>query len=575
MSRNEQMLFHYKSEAGTTQGAGDTDPITTEIVRNALISVADQMKRVLIRTAFSPVIYDMTDYAIAIYDAQYRMMAQANSLPAFMGTLSFCCEAAVAGVGGPDKLKEGDVIVYNEPYGTGSHAQDLAVVVPIFYEGKLVGYSANKAHQLDIGAKDPYCTDTTDVFQEGMVLPGVKLFEGGRLVESIQRIMLANSRMPRAMEGDLNAQVSCANTGVELVKKLIARQGAESFWTAVERMYDHGERMMRSFIEEIPDGRYVAVGHMDDNGVDTDRVEFEIAVEIRGSNVIVDFSNAPDAQRGPINCPMPSSVSLSRVAIAMLAGFDVLPNEGHFRPLEVITRPGSMFHPVKPQPCYLYGWAFMSAHEAINQAVATARAGLVPSGSNGDICAVLIWGGGGPDRDPWLTGSSLAGGHGAHDLGDGSIMYTASLAFATMVPIEVEEAKQPVTYWRTEITPDSGGAGRHRGGHGWQRWVQLLEDGAMISTVERTQVPAWAQLGGKSGRPNGLAVLGTDGKEQRYGKATNVKVPAGSIVKIEVGGGGGYGPPSERDPAAVLRDMRDGYITEAHVREHYPHVQLA
>lgn len=569
-------LFHHKLRAEPRSGALDADPITTEIIRNSLNSVANQMMRALIRTAFSPVIYDMMDFAVAIYDPQVRLMAQAQGgLPVFMGTLNFCVETAVAAVGGPAALEPGDVIIYNDPYGTGSHAQDVAIVMPAYHQGELIGYTANKAHNLDIGAKDPYCTDTIDVYQEGLIMPGVKLFRRNKRVEDVFRILLANSRMPQALEGDLNAQVTCAKIGTELLSQLFNRYGASVFWNSVECIYDHGERMMRSFIEGLPDGRYVGKGQLDNDGINMEPVEWEVFIDIKGSNILLDFSSVPDARPGPINCPMPSTVSAGRVAMAMLAGFDEPPNEGHFRVLEVITRPGSIYHPVRPQPCFSYGKLAGGAVDAIIRGMAQAEGKVAPSGSNGDTCVILMWGGFQRGYDPWMFGCPLPSGQGAHDRGDGAILYNAPVAFASLIPMEVDEAKAPVIFERAEISPDTAGPGRYRGGCGWERHFRLRENGSMVSWVDRTQVPAWGQQGGLSGTLNGVDVIDPDAKISHYGKATNIAVHAGSLIIDRIGGGGGYGPPADRDPELVHVDIREGYITEEHARHYYPHAFAA
>src|SRR5579875_1332529 len=240
--------------AGTIQSA---DPITTEVIRHGLNSAANQMKRALIRTAFSPIIYEVLDFAVAIYDRKVRLLAQAPSLPVFMGTMNFCVEGAVAAVGGEAALEPGDIILYNVPYGTGSHPQDCAVVMPVFLGPELIAYTTIKGHWLDIGGKEPYSTDTVDVFQEGTIFPGVKLYRRGELVPDIYRFVLANSRVPKMVAGDVNAEVVGVRTGAAAVLRLVERYGLETFHASVERMYEHGEAVVRSYFEKIPDGRYV------------------------------------------------------------------------------------------------------------------------------------------------------------------------------------------------------------------------------------------------------------------------------------------------------------------------------
>ncbi|MHB8471155.1 MAG: hydantoinase B/oxoprolinase family protein, partial [Gaiellaceae bacterium] len=549
--------------AGVSTGAVDADPITTEVIRHSLNSAADQMKRALIRTAFSPIIYEVLDFAVAIYDRQVRMLAQAPSLPTFMGTMSFCVEAAVEAIGGEECLDRGDIILYNFPYGTGSHQQDAAVVMPVFLdEVGLVGYTTIKGHWLDIGGKDPYSTDTIDVFQEGTIFPGVKLYRGGELVEDVYRIVVANSRVPKMVAGDINAEVVGVRTGAVAFLRIVERYGYGPFCESVERMFDHGETVVRSYFERIPDGRYVGRGEMDSNGITDDPVPFEVAVEVRGSTVRLDYSRAPDAQEGPINCPLPSTVSASRIAISMLAGGNEAPNEGHFRPIEVVTRPGSMFHPLPPSPCFLYGWPTDQAIEVIYRALADAMPDAVPAASGGDVCALVWWGQREETGETWTDGAPHPVGQGAHAGGDGSssLMHVSEAA-TRFSPIEVWEARNPWLVERVELAPDSGGAGRHRGGLGVDFSFRMLEDVWLTSTVERTKNAPWGLACGGEGRPNAVVLELADGGVRRLGKATRVRVPKGSVLHLHTGGGGGYGPAAERDPEAVREDVREGYVS--------------
>lgn len=550
----------------------DADPVTTEVIRHALNSAANQMKRALVRTAFSPIIYEVLDFAVAIYDRDMRLLAQAPSLPLFMGTLNFCVQRAVEGVGGEENLKPGDIIMYNEPYGTGSHPQDLAMVMPVFLEdGDLVGYTAIKGHWLDIGGKDPYSTDTVDVFQEGTIFPGVKLYDGGRLVRDIQRMALANTRVPKMVVGDMNAQVTGVRMGAEALVHVVERYGRDTFDICVERMYDHGEAVVRSYFERIPDGVYVGYGEMDNNGVSDAPIPFEVRVEVNGTDVRIDFSNAPETQAGPINCPVPSTISASRIAISMLAGGGESPNEGHFRPIEVVTRPGTMFHPLPPSPCFLYGWPALQAIEVVYHAIAKALPAAVPACSGGDICSLVWWGVREETGEPWADGSPHPVGQGAHANGDGGVMLHIAESATRFSPIEVWEARNPWLVEKLEIAPDSGGPGRYRGGPGIDYHFTMLEDAYVTAAIERTKNAPWGLEGGGEGRPNGAALRMPDGTKTYFGKATRLLVPKGATLELYCGGGGGYGSPSERPVEAVLKDLREGYITEEFARKHYPH----
>jgi N-methylhydantoinase B len=566
-------LVTTRGGAGAATGAVDADPVLTEIVRHGLASAAVEMKRALVRTAFSPVVYDVLDFAVALYDERVRMLAQAPSLPLFMGRLSFCVENAVAAVGGPGALDPGDVLLYNHPFGTGSHPQDAAVVKPVFLNSeKLVGYAAIKAHWLDIGGKEPYATDTVDMFQEGTIFPGVKLVRRGRIVDDVYRMALANSRVPRAVAGDINAELVGVRVGAASLVRLIERYGLAVFLEAVERMYDHGEAVVRSFFERIPDGRYVGPGTLDSDGLSDELIAFEVDVQVDGSTVRIDYSRAPDQRPGPVNSALPKTVSSSRVAIAMLAGGGEWPTEGHFRPIEVITRPGSIFHPLEPAPTFVGGWAAIGAIDAIYRAIGQAAPSLVPASSGGDICALVWWGRRRATGEPWADGSPHPVGQGASIQGDGAhaLMHVSESA-TRIAPAEVSESRNPWLIDRAELAPDSGGPGRWRGGNGLDLDVRLLEDAELTSVVDRTRVPPAGLAGGGAGRANSAHLRLPDGTRIPSAKATRLAAPAGSVFELRTGGGGGFGAASQRDREAVFADLHEGYVTDAQARRDYPH----
>lgn len=555
---------------GEASGSPDTDPITTAVIRHGLNAAADQMMIALRRAAFSPVIYEMVDFACGLYDAEVRMLAQARAVPQFLGTLSFSIEAAVRALGGPEELEPGDIVWSTNGYDNGSHSQDAVIIVPAFYDGALVAYGAVKAHHLDIGAKDPYCTDTTDNFQEGVIFPGVKLYAAGVQQRDMYRTLLANSRLPQALEGDLNAQIGSARTGIRALLRLIERYGLGPFRESVERMYDQGEAVVRSYFEALPDGRYVAESVLDDNGITDDPIPFEVAVEVRGSNVVVDFSNSPPEQEGPVNCPLATTVSTARLAVMALVGGADLPNEGHFRPIEVRTRPGTLFDPLPPAPIFLYGWPADHATELILRAMAPALPDAVPASSGGDICGLLFWGTDTEGRF-WTGGMDHSVGPGATSKQDGgSPLMIISCSGIRTTPVEVIESRYPFQVERWELAPDSGGAGRYRGGLGMDAHYRMLADCYATFTMERTKSLPWGLDGGRPGRPNSLIVEYPDGSSSNYGKKTRLPLPRGSLVRCLTGGGGGFGPPSERDPRAVESDLREGYVTDGRAQEDYP-----
>jgi N-methylhydantoinase B len=571
LAHGERHLYRPHDRKSPYGSAARADVVTTQIVRNALNSAANQMKRVLIRTSVSPVIYEAFDFAVALYDREIRMLAQSPTAPAFMGTMSFCVEAALEGVGGEAVIEPGDVILYNIPYGTGSHAQDLAIVMPAFHKDEIVGYAAAKGHLADIGAKNPYCSDTTDLFQEGVLLPGIKLYRRGVLVPDVLRILVANTRAPTAVEGDIMAEIASCHAGVAELERVVDRFGLQVFKDSAERMYEHGESIVRDFVAQLPDGTYRATGHLDNDGLDNEPISFDVALQVDGDLVRFDLSDVPDAVRGPLNCPLPSTVSACRIVLSMLAGNEA-PNEGHFRPLEVITQVGSMFHPVLPQPCYMYGWPFMSLIEALFEALATALPGGVPSGSAGDILATGLYRYDDATGELQTAGSAIPVGGGASAFADGATMFVPALASSQIPSAELQESKSPhVQFQRWEFLPDSAGPGQFRGGMGWELELRVSTAVELITVVERTKVPSWGQAGGLPGQPNQVVLNYSDGRITPTTKVTGLQLPAETVVTIRAGGGGGYGKPADRAVDAVRKDLDAGLVTEAHVREFYAH----
>jgi N-methylhydantoinase B len=562
---------HRHAHSGTRRDTAPVDPITTEFVRHGLISAAEQMKRALVRTAFNPIIYEVLDFAVAVYDRDVRLLSQALGMQHFMGRLSFGIEASVAAVGGEETLEPGDILFYNVPYLSGAHANDGAVLMPVFVGGALIGYTAITAHWLDVGGKDPYSTDTVDVFQEGTLFPGVKLYRAGELDDDLYRTLLANSRVPKLLAGDLNAEIVGLRTGAAALTKIVERHGREVFEAVVERMLDHGEATVRAFFERIPDGRYVARAVLDSDGVGEDEVPFDVVVEVAGSSVRVDFSEVPDALPGPLNCPQPGTVSSTRVALMMLAGGGEAPNDGHFRPIEIVTRPGSMFHPLPPSPCFLYGWPFLQSTEAMYHALAQATPEVAPAWSGGDILTIVWWGNREATGEPWADASPHPIGQGASARGDGASALMHHLQSATRFsPVEVWEARDPWLVERVELAPDSGGPGRFRGGLGLDFDFHVLEDLNITAVIERTKNPPPGLVGGGEGRANSATISYEDGRRVAIAKDTRVPLARGTRVELRSGGGGGFGDPAGRDPAAVLADLREGYVTEEHARRWYP-----
>ena len=551
-----------------------TDPITSEIIRNSLNSAAEQMKKALVRSAFSPIIYEVLDFASAIYDKNYCMLSQSPSLPGFMGTLSFCVEQAVKEVGGEENIFDGDIIIYNNPYGSGSHSQDAALVKPVFIENKLIGYTAIKAHWLDTGGKEPYSTDTVDVFQEGTIYPGLKLYKKGKLEEDIFKLIKANSRVPKAIEGDLNAQLNGIIAGANALKRIVNKFGYELFYASVLEIYEHGEKLVRKSLQKIPDGTYSGFGQMDSNGVDEGVVKFKISIEVKGSDLILDFTDAPDQQNGPINCPLPSTVSKARVAFSMMAGNGEQPNEGFFRPLIVKTKKGTMFNPVSPAPCFLNGWPGLQVIEVIYRILPEKLPEAFPASSGGCLAAAVWWGKREKDGEPWADGAPHPVGQGGFYNGDGVTSMHHNSAGTRISPTEIWESKNPWLINKIELAKDSCGAGEFRGGLGLDLEFEMIEETFITTVVERTKNPPWGIKDGKAGRANNVQVIKKNGDKFFMPKKSGYKLDKGDKIIFLTGGGGGYGNPEFRKIEKIEYDLKQEYLSKKYVEENFKHFKF-
>jgi N-methylhydantoinase B len=546
------------------------DPVTASIIRHGLDAAADQMLVTLKRTAFSPIIYDVLDGGGALYDRRFRMLSQIQTLPMFTGSLGFCVESVFEQYATREGLQDGDVIVVNDPYLTGTHQWDVAVIVPGFLDGEPVAYAAIKAHQLDVGALAPFVSNSTDLFQEGTIYPGVKLFKAGERDDDLYRTMLANTRLPESAAGDLSAQAGACRAGLRALLELIERYGLEQFEAAVEVILDASEAKMRDRLAELPPGRYTSTMVHEHNGLEQVMIPFEVAVEIEGGEITIDVTDAPPAQPGPVNSPRVGVISAMRCAMMALAIDDGRANEGYFRPLQLRTRAGSMFDPQRPAPCALASYPMYILIEAINEAIAQPRPERMPGGF--DMCVSLVlWGSDALGRF-WADSINVVGGApAAAEYGDGGgPLMPVGISGLRGMSWEVWEAKTPMVVEQADFAPDSAGPGRHRGGPGIDFAVTALRDMDLTVVNERSQVPPFALAGGGTGRCNQVLVHRPDGTIDHYTKVTGAHIPKGARIEVRTGGGAGYGPPEERPPDEVRADVQAGYLTEAGARAQYP-----
>jgi len=535
---------------------------TIEVVRHAFLSGAEQMRRNLYRSAYSPVIYEMKDCAVGIYDANGDLLGQAPGLPFFLGSLGGTIKLVIE-LKGRDSFAPNDVWFVNDSAICGSHLNDVTVFQPIFIEGRLRGFSGAKAHWNDVGGKEAgYISDSTNIFQEGLRIPPVRLVRDGTLDQQILDIVQLNSRFPSSLAGDLKAEITACHTGVERFQAMVKRYGWKTVEAAIQHFFDQAEREDRESVKAIPDGTYHADGWLDGDGVSDRPVKVAVTVTVKDEHMTVDLGGSNPECEGSIN----SGIVQTRSAIQQAFKFLVNPQApvcgGNFRNLEIVVPKGSCFDPSPTAACLHYGPHLMLAMDLMVRSLSAAAPDRAAAGHVGDSWNVSIYNERG--HTPFVSGESLTGGWGAYPGGDGesALIHSAAGDFKNF-PAETMEHRFPLRIQRHSLRAGSGGDGHWRGGLGIVRVYELLEDVRINLWFERSKTPSWGIDGGKAGAPPDVWV-NVPGKEPvRILKCEAVPVPAGTRIDVFTGGGGGWGNPEARSNAARDEDGRLGLVLAA------------
>ena len=545
------------------------DPITVQVIHNYFLSAAREMERNLIRTSYSTVIYELKDFGLNLYDRQCRMLAEAPGLAVFTRGNDYGLQKTVEFIG-EENMEPGDLILTSYPYWSSAHPPDVLAISPIFALGELVGYAAIKQHWLDLGQKDAgYILDSVDVFQEGLLLPGIKIYKAGVLDQEILNLIRFNNRMPDRCIGDMNAQISSCRTGERRMIELIERFGLDTYYEAVDAILDHSERLTRARLAELPKGTWEAEDWVDDDGIDRDTMlKLKVKVTIADDEFIVDWSGSNPATRGPMNLPIGCTLGVTALAFKGITTPDAPANSGNYRPLKVIAPPGEMMHAIPPSPTFTI-WASLLAPEVILKALSKGLPDRIPACSGGDVFSIMGVGSHPETGQPWLEATNEGVGFGGHAGGDGenAIMHLSEPGCRN-VPIEIMENKAPWIIESYQMRQDTGGPGKHRGGVGVSRTYRFLEPATVLALVKKTKTSPWGMNGGHDAVSGKVVVWpGTD-KESANG-AVHTPMAAEDVIKNSSGGGGGWGDPKERDPQLVLSDVRDGYVSVRSARENY------
>jgi N-methylhydantoinase B len=546
------------------------DPITLEVVKNALSSVADEMALVLMRSAYSPVVRDSMDYSTALCDRNGQVIAQGLTLAVQLGAFPDAMHHLVKTYEG--RMQPGDIFIMNDPYGAGGqHLPDIYVIKPLFCDGEIEGYACTMAHHSDVGGIAPgsVAIHATDIYQEGLRLPLLKLYEAGRPNDALFQVIEKNTRQPVQVLGDLRAQLAACSIAERGFAALLKRYGGAAIRPYLAAIMDQAERLMREFIRGIPDGEYRFVDWIDGIGEAPEALKIAVCVSVRGDEVDVDFSGTSAQVPAAINCPIAMARSSAYCAIRCVTSPDIPNCEGYMRPLHIRAPEGSILNPVLPAACAARGVMGYRVFDAIMGAlVQVVPERVIAAGEGGPT---LFSVGGYHAGRPFVLTEVMVGTWGARAAKDGVEGISNPAANLSNQPVELIEAELPLEVVRYGMVQDSGGAGEYRGGLAFVREFRLVAEQAVFTT--RADRRDHAPYGLAGGQPGGSSknVLVSDSGERTLPTMPMeaVKWNSGDVFRHVSAGGGGYGDPLARDPARVLADVRDEKVSLLAARELY------
>ena len=554
-----------------------TDPARFEVVKNALYSAAEEMKIVLAKTAYSPLLKVAGDYSCGIFDGAGDMVAQGPDLPIHLGSMPDAVRAVIAT---HPEVEPGDVFIHNDPYHGGSHLPDVNVVAPAFFADRLLGFGCVRAHWPDIGSATPGSYGAvTEIYGEGLRMPPVRLYRNGRPDPDIERLIFANVRTPAERRGDLRAQVAANRRGALRLEALAKKYGADELLEIMNEVLDYSETMMRAALRLLSDGEASFEDVFDGDGVlapgaDADE-PFMVRIRVckRGDTITADFAGSDGQVPGPMNAPLTVTASGVYCALKMIADPKSLipPNSGCWRPVTVTAPPGSVVNAQPPAPVV---YANHEISHRVADMVMAAMFQITPENvmaASQGTSAVATFGGVDPrNAERYVSYESLKGGFGARPVKDGINAVASTVSNMMNTPIEILEMSFPLRVEEYALIPDSGGAGTWRGGLGARRiWRVLGHKAHAAVCCERRLTPPFGLAGGRSGGPMRLWLEMPDGGKRPLNSKGAFVVPANGRVVMAAPGSGGYGLPAGRDPASLREDLADGYVTEEAARRDY------
>lgn len=551
-----------------------TDTFTSEIIKDALVAVGDEMFIAMLRTSMSPIIYETTDFAVGATDAKGNLLAQGNGVTAFLATLDTAVQSTLEHYPDSGDIQPGDVFITNTPYeGGGTHLSDVVIVLPVFHDDVLIAFTVNKAHWTEVGGACPgsVSTEATEIFQEGLHFKFLKICEAGRLNQALVDMIRANVRLPDSTIGDMHAGIAATRVGGGRIIELVEKYGRDTVLAAMEELLDYGDRMTRAELAKLPNGVFEAEDIVEDDGLGNGPFRIKVKVTITDDKMIADFSGTAAQAPGPINCSYTGLVTGARCIFKAVTNPEIPANGGCFRALEVHCPDGTLLTATSPAPVSLYYEPLIAAIDVMWKALAPVLQDRLPAGHQRTVGATFL-SGIHPDTDNlFVFGEPLVGGWGAsQDMdGDGG-QFCCGNGETFNVPVELFEARYGLQVDQYAFHTEDGGAGEFRGGRGVTLDYRILGEEVFLTyAASRTDSKPWSLAEGKEGSTNYALIIRSDGTEERHHMCTMVRAGKGDVIRVVSAAGGGFGNAANRPRARVEQDLKNGYITLAQARRDY------
>ena len=546
-----------------------SDPIALELFKNAIFAIADEMALTIVRTSYSGVIKDNMDFSTAFCDAEGKLVAQGLTLPGHLGSIPTALEAVMRRY--RDDMQPGDIFMLNDPYEGGMHLPDIFVFKPLFVDGRRLAFAATVCHHTDVGGRVPgsNASDSTEIYQEGIRIPPLKFFSGGKRNDAILALIERNVRLPVRLNGDLRAQLAACHIAETAFLELVKRHGADQVADYMQQVIDYAERVTRAALRELPDGEFSFEDWLDDDGIDFGRpIRLYVKLTKRGDHIVADWTGTSPQVKGAINNTLSFTKAATYTAIRSVLPANIPNNEGVFRAIEVIAPAGTIANGVLPAACAARGLTGLRMTDTCFGALAMMLPDKVFAASDGGATCITI-GGYGAERKPFMYVDFTSGTWGGRPWADGLEGNAHLFANLASHSIEVTESQQPIQILAYEFLADRGGPGKFRGGAPFYRDYRFLEDEAMLQVrSDRRENPAFGLFGGQPGKPS-WSYLNPDTERRVLTAKVTTTIRRNDVFRHEIAGPGGWGDPLERDPALVLKDVRNELVSSESARDDY------